>query len=225
LASRLSYFLWSTMPDDELIRLARSGALRRKSPAQTQRMIAAPRSEGMVRNFTGQWLQARDVDGIAINARVVLARDKGEEREIAARRKRIQELFALPEPQRTPEQKEEMKQMFAQFRKRGPQLELDRDLRDAMKRETEMFFTHIFREDRSVTELIDSDYTFLNEKLAGLYGIPGVSGPEMRRVALPAESPRGGVLTQGSVLVVTSNPDRTSPVKRGLLVLDNILGT
>ncbi|HZJ15923.1 MAG TPA: DUF1592 domain-containing protein [Chthoniobacteraceae bacterium] len=225
LASRLSYFLWSTMPDDELIRLAGSGELRRNLPAQIQRMITDPRSDAMVRNFTGQWLQARDVDGIAINARVVLARDKGEEREIAARRKRIQELFAIPEPQRTPEQKEEMKQMFAQFRKRGPQLELDRDLREAMKRETEMFFTHVFREDRSVTELIDSDYTFLNEKLAGLYGIAGVSGPEMRRVALPADSPRGGVLTQGSVLVVTSNPDRTSPVKRGLFVLDNILGT
>ena len=224
LASRLSYFLWSTMPDDELIRLAGSGELRKNLAGQIQRMTADPRADNMVRNFTGQWLQARDVDGIAINARVVLARDKGEEREIEVRRKRIQELFAIPVEERTPEQKEEMKKMFAEFRKRGAGLELDRDLREAMKRETELFFTHIFREDRSVTELIDSDYTFLNEKLAGLYGIPGVSGPEMRRVALPADSPRGGVLTHGSVLVVTSNPDRTSPVKRGLFVLENILG-
>ena len=225
LASRLSYFLWSTMPDDELIRLAAAGELRKNLAVQVQRMTADPRADNMVRNFTGQWLQVRDVDGISINSRAILARDKGEERENDGRRRRVQELMAIPVDERTPEQKEELKQMFAQFRKRGAQLELDRPLRDAMQRETELFFTHIFREDRSVTELIDSDYTFLNEKLASLYGIPGVNGPEMRRVSLPPESPRGGVLTHGSVLVVTSNPDRTSPVKRGLFVLDNILGT
>ena len=225
LASRISYFLWSTMPDEELIRLAGSGELRKNLPAQVQRLLADPRSESMVRNFTGQWLQARDVDGIAINARVVLARDRGDEREVEQRRRRFQEIYGIPREERTPEQQAELEQMLEQFRKRRNQPELDLELRDAMQRETEMFFAHIVRENRSVTELIESDYTFLNEKLAGLYGIAGVSGPEMRRVALPAESPRGGVLTHGSVLVVTSNPDRTSPVKRGLFVLDNILGT
>ncbi len=225
LASRLSYFLWSTMPDEELIRLAGAGELRKNLPAQVRRLLADPRAENMVRNFTGQWLQARDVDGISINSRVILARDRGEERDIEKRRKRIQELMAIPVEQRTPDEKDEMKQMFAEFRKRGNQLELDRELRDAMQRETEMFFSHIIRENRGVTELIDSDYTFLNERLAKLYGIPDVSGPEMRRVALPADSARGGVLTHGSVLVVTSNPDRTSPVKRGLFVLENFLGT
>ena len=225
LASRLSYFLWSTMPDDELIRLAGSGELRKNLPAQVRRLLEDRRSENMVRNFTGQWLQVRDVDGISINSRVVLARDRGEERANEQRRTRIRELMAIPVENRTAEEKEEMRLMFEQFRKRGNQPELDGELRNAMQRETEMFFSHIVREDRSVTELIDSDYTFLNERLAKLYAIPDVSGPEMRRVTLPAESPRGGVLTHGSVLVVTSNPDRTSPVKRGLFVLDNFLGT
>ena len=94
-----------------------------------------------------------------------------------------------------------------------------------MRRETEMLFEHIVREDRSLLELLDSDYTFLNERLAKHYGIEGVEGDEMRRVTCPPDSPRGGVLTQGTVLAVTSNPDRTSPVKRGLFILDNILGT
>ena len=94
-----------------------------------------------------------------------------------------------------------------------------------MRRETEMLFGHIVRNGRNVLELIDSDYTFLNERLAKYYGIADVKGEEMRRVALPAGGPRGGVLTQGTVLAVTSNPDRTSPVKRGLFILDNILGT
>src|ERR1044071_340971 len=94
-----------------------------------------------------------------------------------------------------------------------------------MKRESQMAFNTIVHEDRSITELVDCDYTFLNEKLARVYGITNVTGSEMRRVTLPPDSPRGGVLTHGSVLVVTSNPDRTSPVKRGLFVLDNILGT
>ncbi len=94
-----------------------------------------------------------------------------------------------------------------------------------MRRETEMLFGHIVRNGRNVLELIDSDYTFLNERLAKYYGISDVKGEEMRRVALPPGGPRGGVLTQGTVLAVTSNPDRTSPVKRGLFILDNILGT
>jgi len=94
-----------------------------------------------------------------------------------------------------------------------------------MRSETEMYFEHVMKEDRSVLELLDSDYTFLNEKLAKHYGVPDVTGDEMRRVKLPEGSPRGGVLTQGAVLAVTSNPTRTSPVKRGLFVLENILGT
>ena len=101
----------------------------------------------------------------------------------------------------------------------------DASVRSAMRNETEMSFEYIVREDRSLLELIDADYVFVNEKLANLYDLNGVRGKEMRRVKLPAESPRGGVLTQGSMLAVTSNPTRTSPVKRGLFVLDNILGT
>jgi hypothetical protein len=108
-----------------------------------------------------------------------------------------------------------------------PRFELDGETRAAMKNETEMFFASIMKEDRPVTELIDSDYTFLNEKLAKLYGLTNldVTGGEMRRVTLPADCQRGGILSEGTVLTVTSNPDRTSPVKRGLFVLSNILGT
>ena len=102
---------------------------------------------------------------------------------------------------------------------------LSRVLRRAMTAETEMFFAHVMREDRSVLDFLDAGYTFLNEPLAEHYGIPGVEGREMRRVSLPAGSPRGGVLGQGAVLLVTSNPTRTSPVKRGLFVLNSILGT
>jgi hypothetical protein len=94
-----------------------------------------------------------------------------------------------------------------------------------MRQETQMFFNHVFHENRSVLEFLDSDYTFLNERLAQHYDIPDVKGPDMRRVTLPKDSPRGGVLTHAAVLMVTSNPTRTSPVKRGLFVLDNILGT
>jgi hypothetical protein len=94
-----------------------------------------------------------------------------------------------------------------------------------MRQETEGVFDYVLRQDRSVLELLDSDYTFLNQRLASLYGITNVSGDEMRRVTLPPDSPRGGVLTEGTVLVVTSNPTRTSPVKRGLFILDNVLGT
>src|SRR4029079_6616214 len=102
--------------------------------------------------------------------------------------------------------------------------ELNDALRQAMRRETELLFDRIVRQDRSLRELLVGDYTFLNERLAKHYGIDGVEGDEMRLVALPPKSPRGGVLTQGTVLAVTSNPDRTSPVKRGLFILDNILG-
>lgn len=185
LASRLSYFLWSTMPDEELMSLAARHELRKNLAAQVKRMLADPRTSALVQNFTGQWLQARDVEGVSIDARAVMRREG------------------------------------AGFTR----IDLDGELRRAMRQETEMLFGHILRTDRSALELIDSDYTFLNEKLAKHYGIPDVSGPQMRLVKLPKDSPRGGVLTQGTFLTVTSNPTRTSPVKRGQFILDNILGT
>ncbi len=226
LASRLSYFFWSTMPDEELFRLAERHELRANLDAQVKRLLADRRSESLIQNFVGQWLQTRDLDGIDINARVVLARDSGEEGEFQKRRQRFQELDAIPDEQRTPEQKAELQAMRRGGRNGQPQIELDRDLRRAMRDESEMLFAHIVRENRSVLELLEADYTFLNEKLAKHYALTnlGVIGPEMRRVSLPAGSPRGGVLTAGSVLIVTSNPTRTSPVKRGLFILDNILG-
>jgi len=232
LASRLSCFLWSTMPDEELFGLAQRGELRRNLDAQVKRMLADKRSAALVQNFVGQWLQTRDVEGIDINARVVLARDAGEERDFRRRRERIQFLNAIPEEQQTPEQKAELEAFRAQFRNRQGRfgrrqlVELDRELRRAMRDETEMSFSRIVRENRSLLELIDADYTFLNERLAKHYALTNldVTGPEMRLVNLPKGSPRGGVLTHGAVLVVTSNPTRTSPVKRGLFILDNILG-
>jgi hypothetical protein len=187
LATRLSYLLWSTMPDSELLALAAKGQLRTHLTAQVARMLRDKKSEGLVRNFTGQWLQARDVEFIPINARVVLG---------------------LGPPVRG-----------------APKVDFDGDTRRAMRSETEMVFAHIIEGDRSILELVDSNYTFLNEKLAGVYGIPGVTGKSMRLVTLPADSLRGGVLTEGTMLTVTSNPTRTSPVKRGQFVLENILGT
>ncbi|MCI0535251.1 MAG: DUF1592 domain-containing protein [Verrucomicrobiales bacterium] len=228
LASRLSYFLWSSMPDDQLFRLAERRGLRKNLRAEVKRMLADPKSQALVDNFTGQWLQVRDVDGIDINARAVLARDGGEERRMEGTRRRFQELRDIPEEKLTAEQKKELEALRASFRRRfaRPTVELDGPLRKAMKQETEMLFAHILRQDRSALELIDCDYTFLNERLAKHYGLTNlnVTGTEMRLVSLPENSPRGGLLTHGSVLVVTSNPTRTSPVKRGLFVLDNVLG-
>lgn len=226
-ASRLSYLLWSTMPDDELFNLAARHELRKNLAAQVQRMVADPRAEAFVDNFVGQWLQVRDLEGISINERVVLARDRGQEHQLEQRFHRFQELRAIPKEKRTPEQQEELQRMIDERRKRGQNrqdIELDEGLRRAMREETQMAFDYVMRQDRSVLELVESDYTFLNERLAKLYGITNVVGKEMRRVSLPADSPRGGVLTDGSVLIVTSNPTRTSPVKRGLFILDNILG-
>jgi Protein of unknown function (DUF1592)/Protein of unknown function (DUF1588)/Protein of unknown function (DUF1587)/Protein of unknown function (DUF1585)/Protein of unknown function (DUF1595)/Planctomycete cytochrome C len=171
LATRLSYFLWSTTPDDELMELAGRGELRANLDEQLERMIKDRRSEALAENFAGQWLRARDVENFEVDLR------------------------------------------------------FGHDLAEAMQRETEQYFEHVVREDRSVLELIDSNYTFLNERLAEHYGIAGVTGRRFRRVELPEGSPRGGVLTQGTLLVVTSNPTRTSPVKRGLFLLENILGT
>jgi hypothetical protein len=230
LASRLSYFLWSTMPDEELFRVADRGELRKNLDAQLKRMATDERAESFVHNFVGQWLQVRDVEGIDINPRVVLARDRGEDRDMRRRFQRIQELREIPEEKRTAEQKAELETFIAQRRQRQRRpneiTELDRDLRRFLRDETFSYFNYVMREDRSVLELIDSNYTFLNDRLARYYGFTNLNlGPEMKRVEVPAESRRGGVLTQGSILIVTSNPTRTSPVKRGLFILDNILGT
>ncbi len=215
LASRLSYFLWSTMPDAELTGLAARGELRKNLSAQVQRMLADSRSENLARHFTGQWLQGRDVESLASNAGAILARDNGEEGDLRALREAFRNQDAEAIKRLAP-----IRQKF--FR---PAVQLDWELRWAMRRETEMFFMNVVKEDRPVTDFIDSDYTFVNEKLAKLYGLQGVSGSEMRRIELPDGSPRGGLLTQATSLVVTSNPDRTSPVKRGLFVLANFLGT
>jgi hypothetical protein len=217
LASRLSYFLWSSMPDDTLFELAARHELRKNLDAQVKRMTKDGRLEAMVKNFTGQWLQLRDIDGITIDARAVFAREKRKENStvkeqpvsVAVNKSGAPATNAPPVRKRFPR----------------PPVELDHALRQAMRQETEMCFSTIVQEDRAVTELIDSDYTFLNEKLAKIYGISDITGDKMRRVTLASSGPRGGVLTDASILVVTSNPDRTSPVKRGLFVLSNILGT
>ncbi len=250
LATRLSYFLWSTMPDEELSGLADRHELRKNLDAQVKRMLADSRAEKMIQNFAGQWLQTRDVVGITINARAVLARDDGNEKQMREEQAAFRARFAQGN---NPTNRLNATNALALLdgagrtnvagstnqtgRGRGnaprgqanrfapPRVELDADLRTAMQRETELFVSSILREDRSITELIDCNYTFLNEKLAKVYGITNVTGTEMRRVPLPPDSPRGGVLTEGSLMVVTSNPDRTSPVKRGLFILDNILGT
>jgi mono/diheme cytochrome c family protein len=215
LASRLSYFLWSTMPDDALLQFAAKGELRKNLASQVERMLKDPRSENLARNFTGQWLQARDVEGIASNPRQIILRDAGEEETLRKLRKAFKD-----------QDEATIKTLFERINRIvDSKPELDGDMRKAMRRETEMYFAYVMRENRPVTELIDSDYTFLNEELARMYDIMGVSGKELRKVTLPKGHARGGVLTQGSALLVTSNPDRTSPVKRGLFVLNNFLGT
>ncbi|HEV3007352.1 MAG TPA: DUF1592 domain-containing protein [Pirellulales bacterium] len=227
LASRLSYFLWSTMPDEELFRRAAERKLRENLADQVKRMLADPRSGQFVRNFVGQWLQARDIDSVNINAFAILSREEKPDPEAERRRARFRELRGKPADSLTEAEKselEEARKSFFSSRGRFRRFELDGELRRAMRQETEMLFAHVVEQDRSLLELIDCDYTFLNERLAKHYAIDGVEGSEMRRVSLPADSPRGGVLTQGTVLAVTSNPDRTSPVKRGLFILDNLLG-
>jgi hypothetical protein len=174
LASRLSYFLWSSMPDDELFALAERGKLRKTLDAQVRRMLKESRARALVENFAGQWLQIRNLKLIA------------------------------PDTVQFPE--------------------FDDNLRAAMEKETQLFFEAIMKGDRSVLEFLDSDYTFVNERLARLYGIAGVGGEQFQRVSLKG-SQRGGLLTQASILTITSNPTRTSPVKRGKWILDNILGT
>jgi mono/diheme cytochrome c family protein len=227
LASRLSYFLWSSMPDAELFRLAEERTLRKNLPTQLRRMLADPRSGEFIRHFVGQWLQARDIETVPINAFAVIYRDQPSDPDADRSRARLQELNRRFPDALTDKEKNELNEVRAAYFKsfRGFRAhELNDELRQAMRRETEMVADRIVRQDRSLREFLDSDYTFLNERLARHYGIDGVEGKEMRLVALPPRSPRGGVLTQGTVLAVTSNPDRTSPVKRGLFILDNILG-
>lgn len=175
LASRLSYFLWSSMPDEELFELAEAGRLHEPEvlEAQVRRMIRDEKARALTENFAGQWLQLRNLDK------------------------------AQPDPERFPE--------------------FDEALRRAMRRETELFFEEVLRRDRSILDFIDGRYTYLNERLARHYGIAGVSGEEFRRVELDGVQ-RSGVLTQASVLTVSSYPTRTSPVLRGLWVLENVLG-
>ena len=221
LASRLSYFFWSTMPDEELFDLARRNELRENLNAQIGRLLRDVRSDAMIKSFVGQWLQARDVESVSIDplAAAGLRREYDDLREELSSRFRRRR---GPRPDDPPE-------VHAAWERIGELRDirdsLDQELRADMRRETEMLFAYIVRDDRSVLELIDADYTFLSERLAKHYGIDGVDGASMRRVSLPDGSPRGGVLTQGTFLLVTSNPTRTSPVKRGLFILDNILGT
>jgi hypothetical protein len=175
LASRLSFFIWSSIPDDQLLNAAIQGRL--KDPMvldqQVRRMMADPKSDSFVTNFAEQWLFLRDIEA-----------------------KRPDEL------------------LFPDF---------DETLRDAFRKETELFLNSVLRENRSVLELLTANYTFLNERLAKHYGIPNVRGSYFRRVTLPANSPRGGLLGQGSILTITSYANRTSPVVRGKWVLENLL--
>ena len=175
LASRLSFFIWSSIPDDELLDLAARGALSRPATFERQmrRMLADPKAQSLVDNFLGQWLQLRNVRSKQPNSHE-----------------------------------------FPDF---------DDNLRQALHAETELFFGSIIREDRSVLDLMNADYTFVNERLARHYGIPNVYGSHFRRVTLPDET-RRGLLGKGAVLMVTSHPHRTSPVIRGKWVLENILG-
>jgi len=228
LASRLSYFLWSSMPDDELFRLAGANELRKNLDAQVQRMLKNSRAQAFIRNFTGQWLQARDIETVVIDSRSVLQREEKVDPDRDQKRSRMRQLRGRAENTLSPEEKEELEKLRSEFVKRSQQpvrAELTGELRRAMRQETEKYFEFIVREDRSVLELVNSDYAFLNERLAKHYGLPEVTGDEIRLVKLPSDSVRGGILTQGTVLAVTSNPTRTSPVKRGLFILDNVLGT
>ncbi len=175
LASRLSYFLWSSIPDEELLHLGESGKLHNAAvlDEQVKRMIADPKSSALAENFAGQWLEIRSLDAV--------------------------------KPDKT------------KFPAWGP------ELKEAMRTETRMFFENVMRENGQVGDFIDGKYTFLNDQLAKHYGIEGVTGPEFRRVEISTDQ-RSGILTQASVLTVSSYPSRTSPVLRGKYMLENILG-
>lgn len=221
LASRLSYFLWSSMPDAELFELAEAGQLREQLSAQVDRLLKAPQAKAFIANFVGQWLRTRDVQNSTVDAEVVLgfSDELAELREWLASRPRSR-------GRDRSEMSDEDQAKFARFGEIRQKLErVDDDLKRAMQQETELLVDHVVRQDASLLDLLDCDYTFVNQKLAEHYGIPGVEGQEMRLIQLPSDSPRGGLLTHASMLMVTSNPTRTSPVKRGLFVLENILGT
>jgi hypothetical protein len=175
LASRLSYFLWSSMPDDELMRAADNGSLRKPAVLQAQvaRMLKDEKTRALVENFGGQWLELRKLES------------------------------SKPDREKFPE--------------------YDEYLRMSIQRETEMFLESIVREDKSILDFIDGKYSFLNERLAKLYNIPDVKGPEFRKVSLVGNPQRGGILTHASVLTVSSYTTRTSPVLRGKWILENIL--
>ena len=175
LASRLSFFLWSSLPDDELLALAGSEGLRDPEVLEQQvlRMLADPKAAAFIDNFGGQWLYLRNLDGI------------------------------YPDPAEFPE--------------------FDENLREAFKRETQLFIDHQIRNDNSLRELLSADYTFVNERLARHYGIPGIYGNRYRKVTLDGAE-RGGLFGHGSLMMVTSYPNRTSPVLRGKFVLENLLG-
>lgn len=177
LASRLSFFIWSSIPDDELLETAIRGDLSKPKvlTKQVRRMLSDPRAQSMASNFADQWLYLRNLDSLTPDSR-----------------------------------------LFPDF---------DDNLRQAFRRETELFFESILRDDRSVLELLKTDYTFLNERLAKHYGIPGIQGSHFRKVALKPEWQRGGLLRHGSVLSVTSYATRTSPVIRGNWILGNLLGS
>ncbi len=177
LASRLSFFLWSSLPDDELLDVAAAGRLREPDElrAQVRRMLADPRTGTLTTNFASQWLHLRNLDAVTPDAR------------------------AFPD--------------------------FDDNLRQGFRIETELLFRSVVDEDRGVTDLLTADYTFLNERVATHYGVPGIYGDHFRRVALAAGSPRAGVLGHGSILTVTSYATRTSPVLRGKWILENLLGT
>jgi mono/diheme cytochrome c family protein len=176
LASRLSYFLWSSMPDDELLTLANENKLHAPATLQAQlkRMLADPKGKQFIHNFLGQWLELRNLESHTVDT-----------------------------------------DRFPQF---------DDKMRNAMLRETELFFENLIKEDRPILDLLNSDYTFVNERLAKLYGLKDIKGEDFRKVSL-AGTHRGGVMTMASVLTLTAMPTRTSPVKRGVFVLENIFGT
>jgi hypothetical protein len=175
LASRLSFFLWSSLPDDELLDLVERSELRDPGVLETQvkRMMSDSRSSGFIENFVGQWLYLRNLDGI------------------------------YPDPAAFPE--------------------FDENLREAFQRETELFIDDQIRSDRSLRELLSADYTYVNERLAEHYGIPKIYGNRYRKVMLEGAE-RGGLFGHGSLMMVTSYPNRTSPVLRGKFVLENLLG-
>ena len=220
LATNLSYLLWSTMPDAQLFELADQSKLRSNFSEQLQRMIRDERSNEFMESFVGQWLRARDVENVSIDPIAAM----GHQKEFASLRERFagRRRASEGEPSLDPESEKAL----ARFRELGSLRDnFNAEIRSAMRKETEMSFSHIVREDRSLLELIDADYVFINDVLAKVYSLPPVNSKELNKVSLPAGSARGGILTQGAMLTVTSNPTRTSPVKRGLFILDNILGT